>query len=117
MFPGTIIEFIVAVTIALMTRSLWALVLGYLSGHATRTFTPFLIGGKVPGFRINMEIARSLVGYGKWIWGSSIIVCLIMLGDDIYVGKVLGAAALGIYQVAYYLSNTPQRKSPISFPR
>jgi len=62
-----------------------------------------------------------LFGFGKWILGSSILVFIVNQGDDIFVGKMLGAAALGFYQMAYLISNLPATEitnviSQITFP-
>jgi len=64
---------------------------------------------------------RDLLGFGKWIVGSNILIFLITQGDDIFVGKILGATALGFYQVAYTLSNLPATElthviSQITYP-
>ena len=52
---------------------------------------------------------------------SSVLVFLLIQGDDIIVGKVLGITALGLYQMAYGLSNTPSTEisqiiSQVAFP-
>jgi O-antigen/teichoic acid export membrane protein len=71
------------------------LVLGYAA-------VPYL-----PKPRYNRARARELMSYGKWITGSSILRFLYGQGDDIVVGRLLGAASLGIYQIGYRYSNLP----------
>jgi O-antigen/teichoic acid export membrane protein len=53
------------------------------------------------------EKFKKLYGFGKWIVGSTILVFLITQGDDIFVGKVLGVTALGLYQMAFLIANLP----------
>jgi len=53
--------------------------------------------------------------------GSSILVFLVTQGDDIFVGKMLGVTALGLYQIAYLISNLPATEithviSQVTFP-
>jgi PST family polysaccharide transporter/lipopolysaccharide exporter len=48
-----------------------------------------------------------MVGYGKWITATSILVFLYTEGDDFIVGWLLGATPLAFYQNAYRLSNAP----------
>ena len=53
--------------------------------------------------------------------GSSILIFLITQGDDIFVGKLLGTTALGLYQLAYRISNMPATEithviSQVTFP-
>jgi O-antigen/teichoic acid export membrane protein len=68
-----------------------------------------------------LKKARELFGFGKWVLGSSILMFLIIQGDDIFVGKLLGVTALGFYQLAYRISNMPATEithiiSRVTFP-
>jgi O-antigen/teichoic acid export membrane protein len=62
-------------------------------------------------YRPRLSLARKelqeLFGFGKWLLGSGVLVFLVTQGDDLFVGKVLGPAALGLYQMAYLISNLP----------
>jgi O-antigen/teichoic acid export membrane protein len=74
-----------------------------------------------PRLRLEKEKFSQLFGYGKWVLGSSILVFLGTQGDDIFLGKMFGAAALGFYQMAYMISNLPttevtQILSHVTFP-
>jgi O-antigen/teichoic acid export membrane protein len=67
------------------------------------------------------EKFQDLLAFGKWLFGSGILVFLITQGDDILVGKMLGVTALGFYQMAYLLSNLPATEithviSQVTFP-
>lgn len=120
-FTGTLADFIVAVSLALIFRNLWALVIGVLSGHLARAIVSYVIHPYRPKISLDINKARELFGFGKWIFGSSILLFLITQGDDIFVGKVLGAAMLGFYQMAYRISNTPATQithviSKVTFP-
>jgi PST family polysaccharide transporter/lipopolysaccharide exporter len=48
-----------------------------------------------------------MIGYGKWITGSSLVYFLYSEGDDIIVAVLLSSTALGFYRLAYQLSNAP----------
>jgi O-antigen/teichoic acid export membrane protein len=54
---------------------------------------------------IDWKKFKELFGFGRWILGSGILVFLITQGDDAFVGKILGATALGFYLMAFTLSN------------
>jgi O-antigen/teichoic acid export membrane protein len=74
-----------------------------------------------PRIRFEKEKFQGLFGFGKWVFGSSILIFLIMQGDDIFVGKLLGVTALGFYQMAYMISNLPATEithviSQVTFP-
>lgn len=118
---GTLADFVVAVSTALLLRSVWALVFGLLAGNAARLIVSYLIHPYRPQISFDMTKAKELFGFGKWVLGSSILIFLITQGDDIFVGKLLGATMLGFYQMAYKISNTPATEithviSQITFP-
>ena len=118
---GSVTDLAVSVSAALIFRSVWALVLGRLAGNFMRCITSYIIDPYRPQFSLNMSKAKELFGFGKWVLGSSILVFLITQGDDIVVGKIIGATALGFYQMAYLLSNLPATEityviSQVTFP-
>jgi len=118
---GTLADFIVAVSAALVLRSAWALVFGLLAGNVARFIGSYLIHPYRPHFTSDLGKAKELFGFGKWLLGSSILIFLITQGDDIFIGKLLGATALGFYQIAYRISNMPATEvthvvSQVTFP-
>jgi len=120
-FAGTLADFIVAVSAVLILQNVWALVFGMLAGNAVRCFFSYLIHPYRPHLSSDLGKAKELFGFGKWVLGSSILIFLITQGDDIFVGKVLGATALGFYQMAYRISNMPATEithviSRVTFP-
>ncbi len=120
-FGEAIVNVTVSITIALILRNAWALVYGALAGAFFKTCMSYAMHPYRPKLQFHFDKLKELLGYGKWIFGSSILVFLITQGDDAFVGKVLGAAALGFYQMAYNLSNIPATEisnfvSQITFP-
>jgi len=118
---GTLADFIVAISAVLILRNVWALVLGLLAGNITRCFVSYLIHPYKPRLYFALEKVKELFGFGKWILGSSILIFLLGQGDDIFVGKLLGATMLGFYQLAYRISNMPATEithviSQVTFP-
>ncbi|NQS90341.1 lipopolysaccharide biosynthesis protein [Patescibacteria group bacterium] len=120
-FAGTLADFIVAVSAVLILQNVWALVFGMLAGNAVRCFVSYLIHPYRPHLSSDLGKAKELFGFGKWVLGSSILIFLLGQGDDIFVGKLLGATALGFYQLAYRISNMPATEithviSQVTFP-
>jgi len=118
---GTLANFVVAVSAALALRSVWALVFGSLAASIVRLAVSYLIHPYRPHLRLDLGKAKELLGFGKWILSSSILIFLLTQGDDIFVGKLLGTAALGFYQMAYLISNMPATEishviSQVAFP-
>ncbi|HSE84299.1 MAG TPA: lipopolysaccharide biosynthesis protein [Thermodesulfobacteriota bacterium] len=104
---GTLSDFVVSLSLALIFNNVWALVFGLLAGEFVRCFLSYLIHPYRPRPCFEWARAKELWGFGRWVLGSSILIFLITHGDDIFVGKVLGATALGFYQMAYRISNMP----------
>jgi PST family polysaccharide transporter/lipopolysaccharide exporter len=102
-----LVRFGVSVGYALIDPTAWAFVLGFLAGNGTRFVLSYAIDDYRPWFVFDMEAARELVDYGKWMTGSSILFFLNTQGDDAFVGWFLTPAALGFYQYGYRLSNAP----------
>jgi O-antigen/teichoic acid export membrane protein len=118
---GTVLYVAVALAVALATRSVWALVLGLVASDLARLVVSYLIVDYRPRLRFDVDHARELFGYGKWIFASGVVLFLIMEGDDAFVGWYLGTAIVGLYQLAYRVSNAPatevtQTISSVVFP-
>lgn len=121
MFSGTLADFGVAIPAALILHNAWALIFGLLAGNLVRMIASYFVHPYRPRFRLERAKARELYTFGKWILGSSILVFLVTQGDDILVGKLLGATMLGFYQMAYRISNMPATEithviSQVTFP-
>ena len=114
-------NFIVAVVAAIILRSVWALVLGLLAEKIVSIVISYLIHPYRPHLSKDIEKAKELFGFGKWILGSSILVFAGEHIDDIFVGRVLSAMALGFYQMAYRISGILETEitqviSSVAFP-
>ena len=120
-FAGISTNFIVAVAAAIILRSVWALVLGLLAEKIVSIVFSYLIHPYRPHLSKDITKAKELFGFGRWILGSSIFVFVGEHIDDIFVGRVLSAMALGFYQMAYRISNMLETEitqviSSITFP-
>jgi lipopolysaccharide exporter len=120
-FSAMTVNFVVSVTMAIILKSVWALVYGALAGAFIKTVMSYVLQPYRPRLRFEVAKLKELLRFGKWIFGSSILVFLITEGDDVFVGKMLGTTALGLYQMAYLLSNAPATEisnfvAQITFP-
>ena len=87
------------VALALITPTIWALVLGSVVTSAAALVASYLI---IPGVRhrfiIDRASAREILFFGKWIFLSSIIYFLAMNYDRLYFAKQIPLALLGVYR-------------------
>ena len=98
----------VGVGVAVATGSVLAPVAGIVAKSVVRAVGSFLIVDlrAVPAF--DLEEAKRLIGYGKWLTGTSILGWLTREGDDALVGALLGTGAVGFYRTAYQFGRAPQ---------
>jgi O-antigen/teichoic acid export membrane protein len=118
---GTVVDLVVSISIAILLKNVWALIFGFLAGNIVRLISSYILHPYKPKLNINWAQTKELFGFGRWIMGSSILIFLINQGDDIFIGKMLGVTSLGLYQLAYSLSNLPATEithviSQVSFP-
>lgn len=118
---GGMVQLVVGVGYAIVSPTVWALVFAYIASEASKMILSYVLHGYRPWFSFDMRAARKLIHYGKWITGSSIVYFLYSQGDDAFVGWYLSAAALGIYQYAYRLADTPSTEvsevvAQVAFP-
>jgi O-antigen/teichoic acid export membrane protein len=106
-FSSTLIDLSIAISLALILRNVWALVWAGLAGQFARLILSYVVHPYRPRLRFDKDEFTELFGFGKWVFASSIIVFIVTQGDDVIVGKMLGIAALGFYQMAYTFSNIP----------
>jgi PST family polysaccharide transporter/lipopolysaccharide exporter len=104
---SSVVQFVVAVGYVLVIPSVWAYIVGYLAGDLTRVAMSYLLHHYRPSLQFDRAVLTEIVGYGKWITGSSILYFLYTQGDDVFVGWLLGPATLAFYQYAYRFSNAP----------
>lgn len=104
---GTLADLSVTTLAALVLRNVWALILGRFAGSLTRLLVSYVLHPYRPRLQWDVGKARELYSFGRWMFASAVLVFLLTQGDDVFVGKLLGAAALGLYQMAYTISNLP----------
>lgn len=120
-FSGAMVDFTFTIIVFIFTRSVWALVVGILAGDITRLVGGYLIHPYRPKIDLDIKKIKKLFGFGKWVTSSTILTFLLNEGDDVLVGRVLGVTTLGLYQIAYKISNLPVTEItlalfPIVFP-
>ncbi|MFC6838524.1 lipopolysaccharide biosynthesis protein [Halomarina ordinaria] len=118
---GSVIQFVFAIWYAYTYGTVWALVLGYVISDFVRMLVSYLMHDFRPGIEFDLDHAKEIVNYGKWITATSILYFLYNEGDDIVVGALVSTTALGLYRYAYQLSNAPATEvthviSSVTFP-
>ncbi len=104
----TIAYGIVAILLSLMGQGVWSLVIARLANSALTVILAWLVvSWWRPRLQFDRQEAQELFDYGKHIVGSGLLVFLITNLDNTFIGRVLGAEALGFYGFAYTTANLP----------
>jgi O-antigen/teichoic acid export membrane protein len=116
-----LVDAIVAVSVAYQLRSAVSLVYGMAVGAVFEVVMSFIIFKPFPKLKASLEKARKILGRGKWVSVSRTTGLAFSEGDDVFVGRMLDTASLGIYQVAYKISTLPftevgQVVNSVTFP-
>lgn len=98
---------VVAVILGYMTRSPSAMIISMLAAAVVEIVFSFTIFKAKPVFEVDWVKVKKVINRGKWITGAGTFNYLFQNIDNIVVGKLLGAAPLGLYQQAYRVSTFP----------
>lgn len=97
---GIVTSLVVAVPAAYALRSAWALILALIAGRIAELIASYYVHPYRPSFRLPWRDARELMRFGRWISVSNIAAFVETQVDSLAIGRFLGAAPLGFYQVA-----------------
>jgi O-antigen/teichoic acid export membrane protein len=98
---------LITLALAWWWRSVWALVWGQVAGSAISLALSYCFHPYRPRFLIDREALRNAFQFGKWMFVIGVMVYITTTVDNIFVGKLLGAQALGPYVLAYTIANLP----------
>ncbi len=103
-----VVGILAIVVLALLLRSVWALVWGAIIGSAAKLILMhMLLPGRANRFQWQPEAGRDLIHFGKWIFLSTACGFLLSQGDKAILGAYLPLDQLGIYNIGYFLAAFP----------
>lgn len=110
-----------AVALAYLGYGMWSIAYGHVVFRVMSLILIWYISSWKPKFQFDKAIAKELLNYGKYIIGSWLLIFIYTKIDHVIIGKMLGAAALGYYAMAYNIANLPathitQLVSRVMFP-
>lgn len=96
-----------SIGLALLHFGAMSLAIGRLAGAAASAVLFIALSPEPLRFGFDPVKARALLRFGMPLAGASIVVFAVQNADQIVVGHVLGATALGFYALAFNLSSWP----------
>lgn len=101
------VETLFSILLVVLSQSVEGLVWGMIIGVLFEITVSHLVVKPRPTFSFNPQVFKEVIGFGKWITASTIFNYFYQHGDDMAVGRILGARFLGIYDMAYRISLVP----------
>jgi lipopolysaccharide exporter len=118
---NTVPQVAVGIGLALAWQNVWALVYGALAGSAVHLMASYLLHPYRPRPRMEWGKAGELYRYGRWIFLGNIVFFLSNRSDSGVIGRLLGPAALGIYEMGQRFAELATREfvqvsNSVAFP-
>ncbi|HKT74167.1 MAG TPA: MOP flippase family protein [Steroidobacteraceae bacterium] len=104
---STVAAGVLAVILALRGYGVWALVWQSVAGAAVTSILVKMQSSWRPRFVLDTAAIKDLGGYAAYLTAHSSLNYWLRNGDNLLIGKVLGAQQLGIYARAYTLMLLP----------
>lgn len=92
-----------SIALALTGFGAWSLVLGYLVGTIAHTALLWTLVAFRPTLRFTHRHLRSLVRFGGMLTLVDLLAALVQNIDYLFIGRVLGSTALGLYMMGFRL--------------
>lgn len=98
-----VLEFVVTLALALWWRSYWALIAGMVMSQVFKLVLSYTMHPFRP--RPTLAGVRSIISFSSWLLMNGILQFIINKSDKLFVARLVGTAEVGLYSIAYEVSN------------
>jgi O-antigen/teichoic acid export membrane protein len=108
----SVVSLVVTIAWAYFSPSVWAIVAGQLAGSTYRlvlSHMPRVTPGIRNSFHLEKASVTSMIHFGKWIMIATAFFFFASQSDRLILGKLITLSLLGIYGLAYSLSDIPRQ--------
>lgn len=88
-------------------RSIWGVISAQILAATVHCTGSYILSPFRPRFHFELEKARELWRFGKWIYGQSIVGYLLEMGDNFFIWFFLGLPQLALYKYAFNFATMP----------
>jgi O-antigen/teichoic acid export membrane protein len=103
-FTGTALSSVVAIALAIAGYGVWSIVVKYLVSSSTIFLSYWIKVNWRPQFKFNWQTLRQLAGYSTYTQINNVLFFVRNNIDYLVIGKLVGAHVLGVYTLAFTLS-------------
>lgn len=104
-FIPRLIAFLVTIAAVITLRNYWGLVLGIVAGEIGRVVTSYLMVKQRAGW--SLVRWREMMGFSVWYFLDGVAQFSLYQLDRLFVGRLGGAAQVGVYGVAREVASLP----------
>ena len=105
---GALAQAAVSLSLAFSGFGVWSIVFGQIAGSAMQSGLAWAVAPLHPDPRkAEFGVIRELIRYGRYVSATNIVNIANNTADNVVIGRVLGATALGFYAVAFRLADFP----------
>jgi O-antigen/teichoic acid export membrane protein len=104
---GAVVGLAVGIPLGFWLRNAWALVLSVVAARAAETIASYWVHPYRPRLQLEWSRVWELMRFGRWIFWLNIVAFFELYIDSLAIGRFLGSAALGHYQVAQQIALQP----------
>jgi len=101
---AALIDCCAGLAFALSGAGVYAVLIGMLLGESLKTALTWIAFAPRPPLALRWSGIGHYVGFSRWIWAGSVVNLILNQFDKIVVGKMLGPAQLGAYQMSSRLA-------------
>lgn len=102
-----LVALVVALTIAIVYRSFWALVLGTVAAMIARVMLSYLLVPYRPRFRLAR--AKELLSFSLWLTLANLVKVINLRAVPLIIGAIMPTAAVGLYSLGERVATMPLR--------
>jgi O-antigen/teichoic acid export membrane protein len=101
------VDVVCSIIVGFFTRSAISFVYGLIASAIIEVILSYMLFTLRPKLEFHYGQIKYIIHRGSWVTFTGIFLYFSDNGDNITIGKILGSASLGIYQVAYKFSTLP----------
>lgn len=102
-----VISLICTLTAALISPTIWALLIGNIVSTTLRVASGYLLPTSANRPMLNRDHLVEILSFGKWIYVWSFLGFLCMSFDRLFLGHAASLAVLGVYGIARTIADLP----------
>ncbi len=105
LFSKRFAGFCITIPLAIFFRSYWALAVGMVFGTVFGVLLSYIMHSYRP--RLSLRAREELFKFSKWLLFSNILGFFRTRFSDFIIGRIAGLHSLGLYNIAFEISNMP----------